>query len=91
MRYGYDLRNPKEMEMYVQKKQREYQRAFNTNLTPQEKYIEYIKEQQKEFEYFQERDRQEKELEQMKTDFIKEVEEETETAVYDLLNLLKFD
>jgi hypothetical protein len=60
-------------------------------LTPQEKYIEYIKEQQKEFEYFQERDRQEKELEQMKTDFIKEVEEETETAVYDLLNLLKFD
>lgn len=91
MRYGYDLRNPKEMEMYVQKKQREYQRAFNPNLTPQEKYIEYIKEQQKEFDYFQERDRQEKELEQMKTDFIKEVEEETETAVYDLLNLLKFD
>ena len=60
-------------------------------MTPQEKYIEYIKEQQKEFDYFLERDRQERELEQMKTEFIKEVEEETETAVYDILKSLKFD
>lgn len=91
MRYGYDLTNPKEMEMYVQKKQREYQRAFNPNLTIQEKYIEFIKEQQAEFDYFQERDRQERELEQMKTDFIKEVEEETETAINDIIKSLKFD
>ena len=42
-------------------------------------------------EYFLWRDRQERELEQMKTEFIKEVEEETETAVYDILKSLKFD
>lgn len=60
-------------------------------MTIQEKYIEIIKERQKEFKYFQEQDRQEKEMEQMKTEFIKEVEEETETAINDILKSLKIN
>jgi hypothetical protein len=44
MRFGYDMKNPIEREMYIEKHKRELQRAFDKDKTPQEKYIEFIKE-----------------------------------------------
>ena len=60
MRYGYDMNNPIEREMYFEKHQREMQRAADNTKTIQEKYNEFIKEQQAEFEYFRKRDLREK-------------------------------
>lgn len=46
-------------------------------------------------EYFKYKDSQEQEMEKaqekQKDDFIKEVKEETETAINDIIKLLKFD
>lgn len=44
MRYGYDMNNPIEREMYIEKHKRELQRAADNTKTPQEKYNEFIKE-----------------------------------------------
>ena len=95
MRYGYDLKNPMDREMYLKMRQREFERANNKDLTLQQAYTEYLKDNQKETEYFVWRDRQEQEIkkeqEKQKDDFIKEVEEETEKAVNEILKSLKFD
>ena len=95
MRYGYDLKKPMDREMYLKMRQREFERANNKDLTLQQAYTEYLKDNQKEMEYFLWRDRQEQEMkkeqEKQKDDFIKEVEEETEKAVNEILKLLKFD
>lgn len=63
MRYGYDMNNPIERQMYIDKHKRDLQRQFDDTKTPQEKYNEIIKEKQKEFEYFRNREEMEKELE----------------------------
>lgn len=95
MRYGYDLKNPMDREMYLKIRQREFERANNKDLTLQQAYTEYLKDYQKEMEYFVWRDRQEQEMEKaqekQKDDFIKEVKEETETAINDIIKSLKFD
>ena len=95
MRYGYDLKNPMDREMYLKMRQREFERANNKDLTLQQAYTEYLKDNQKEMEYFKWRDRQEQEIkkeqQKQKEDFIKEVEEETETAINDIIKSLKFN
>ena len=60
MRYGYDMQNPIEREMYIEKHKRELQRAADQTKTPQEKYAEFIREQQAEFDYFYKRDLRER-------------------------------
>lgn len=60
MRYGYDINNPIEREIYIQKHKRELQRAADNTKTPQQKYNEFIKEHQAEFEYFRKRDLRER-------------------------------
>lgn len=59
MRYGYEMKNPIEREMYIEKYKRQLQRAADNTKTPQEKYNEFIKEQQAEFKYFRKRDSRE--------------------------------
>ena len=78
MRYGYDMNNPIEREMYIEKHKRELQRAADNTKTPQEKYNEIIKEQQKEFEYFRNREKMEIELE-------KELEKQAAEKLPDIL------
>ena len=73
MRYGYDLKNPKERDMYMRQKQQAYQRANDTTKTEQEKYNEIIKERQEEYKYFMEREKQQKNIE---NDIEKQIEKE---------------
>lgn len=86
MRYGYDMNNPIERQMYIDKHKRDLQRQFDNSKTPQEKYIDFIKEQQKEFDYFYNREKMEKELEK---DLEKQAEEKLpeilENTLADLL------
>lgn len=91
MRYGYDLKKPMEKRMYMEMRKREFERLNNKDLTLSQAYTEYLKDRQKEIEYFRDRDNQEKEMEQQKEQFIKEVEKETENAVNKILKSLKFD
>lgn len=63
MRYGYDLTNPTERQMYIEKKQREYKRFNDKSKTFEEKYIDLIKERQEELKFFRERDKAEREIE----------------------------
>lgn len=90
MRYGYDLKNPKERDMYLRKKQQEYQRANDTTKTEQEKFNEIIKERQAELEYFREREKQQKNIE---NDIEKQIEKELpkiiETKLQELLKGFK--
>lgn len=78
MRYGYDMKNPIERQMYIDKHKRDLQRQFDDTKTPQEKYNEIIKEQQKEFEYFRNREKMEIELE-------KELEKQAAEKLPDIL------
>ena len=78
MRYGYDMKNPIERQMYIDKHKRDLQRQFDDTKTPQEKYNEIIKEQQKEFEYFRIREKMEIELE-------KELEKQAAEKLPDIL------
>ena len=78
MRYGYDMNNPIERQMYIDKHKRDLQRQFDNTKTPQEKYNEIIKEQQKEFEYFRNREKMEIELE-------KELEKQAAEKLPDIL------
>lgn len=78
MRYGYDMNNPIERQMYIDKHKRDLQRQFDDTKTPQEKYNEIIKEQQKEFEYFRNREKMEIELE-------KELEKQAAEKLPDIL------
>lgn len=43
MRYGYDLKNPMDREMYLKMRQREFERVNNKDLTLQQSYTEYLK------------------------------------------------
>ena len=61
MRYGYDLNNPKEREMYFEKRKREMKRQIN-NTDINKGFKEIIEENQKEIQYFRERENNEKEL-----------------------------
>ena len=59
MRYGYDLKNPMDREMYLKMRQREFERVNNKDLTLQEAYTQYLKDSQIERDYFIQRDKME--------------------------------
>jgi hypothetical protein len=44
MRYGYDLNDPLDRKMYLYKKQKEFERVNNKDLTLSQAYTEYLKE-----------------------------------------------
>ena len=77
MRYGYDLNNPKEREMYFEKRKREMKRQIN-NTDINKGLIEIIEENQKEIQYFRERENNEKELN-------KDVKEEIEDKLQEII------
>ena len=85
MRYGYNLNNPKEREMYFQKRQRDLKRQINT-VDINDGLWEIIKEHQNEIQYFREREREDFQLTPEQEN---QIAEEIETAVNDLLNSLK--
>lgn len=85
MKYGYDFNNPKEREMYFQKRQRDLKRQINT-VDINDGLWETIKEHQNEIQYFREREREDF---QLTPEQEKQITEEIETAVNDLLNSLK--
>ena len=74
MRYGYDLKNPMDREMYLKMRQREFERVNNKDLTLSQAYTEYLKDNKKEMEYFLWRDRQEQELKKEREKQIKKHE-----------------
>ena len=84
MRYDYDLNNPIEREMFIEKQKKQWNRVNNKELSLQQGFIEVMKEQQKEMEYFQYRDRIEKEL-------LKQVEEKTTEVIENVLNNLQIN
>ncbi len=90
MRYGYDLKNPMDREMYLKMKQREFERVNNKDLTLQQAYTEYLKDSFKERDYFILRDKmeqeQEKEMEkQLEEQIEKQLPEFIEKTLADLL------
>lgn len=85
MRYGYNLNNPKEREMYFQKRQRDLKRQINTG-DINDGLWEIIKEHQNEIQYFREREREDFQLTPEQEN---QITEEIETAVNDLLKSLK--
>ena len=85
MRYGYNLNNPKERELYFQKRQRDLKRQINT-VDINAGLWEIIKEHQNEIQYFREREREDFQLTPEQEN---QITEEIETAVNDLLNSLK--
>ena len=84
MRYGYNLNNPKEKEMYFQKRQRDLKRQINT-VDINDGLWEIIKEHQNEIQYFREREREDFQLTPEQEN---QIAKEIETAVNDLLNSL---
>lgn len=84
IRYDYDLNNPIEREMFIEKQKKQWNRVNNKELSLQQGFIEVMKEQQKEMEYFQYRDRIEKEL-------LKQVEEKTTEVIENVLNNLQIN
>ena len=74
MRYGYDLNNPIERDMYFKKKQRDLQRMFDKDKDINQSFAEVIRETQEELKYFQQREKQEQEIE-------KRIQEETEKRI----------
>lgn len=84
IRYDYDLNNPIEREMFIEKQKNQWNRVNNKELSLQQGFIEVMKEQQKEMEYFQYRDRIEKELS-------KQVEEKTVEVIETVLNNLQIN
>jgi hypothetical protein len=81
----YDLNNPKEREMYFQKRQRDLKRQINA-VDINDGLWEIIKEHQNEIQYFREREREDFQLTPEQEN---QIAEEIETAVNDLLNSLK--
>lgn len=74
MRYGYDLHNPIEREMYFKKHERDLQRMLNKGEDINKNFRDIIKETQEEMEYFKQREKQEQEIE-------KRIQEETERRI----------
>ena len=86
MRYGYDLNNPLEREKYFERFERNLKRANNKDLTLQEGLLQVMKEHKEEFEYFRQREEQEKYIrekveKQMRKELEKEIEKEIENKV----------
>ena len=84
IRFDYDLNNPIEREMFIEKQKNQWNRVNNKELSLQQGFIEVMKEQQKEMEYFQYRDKIEKEL-------LKQVEEKTTEVIENVLNNLQIN
>ena len=86
MKYEYDLNNPIEREMFLNKQKKQWERVNNKDLTLQQGFIEVMKEYQKDMEYFYNRDKMEKEIEQQ---VVKQLQEQlpefVENTVEDLL------
>ena len=53
MRYGYDINNPIEREMLLNRFEKNFKRANNKELTFEEGFMEVMKEHREEMEYFQ--------------------------------------
>ena len=70
MRYGYDLHNPLEREMYFKKHERDLQRMLNKGEDINKNFRDIIKETQEEIEYFKQREKQEQEEERQIADKI---------------------
>lgn len=90
MRYGYDLKNPMDREMYLEMRKREFERVNNKDLTLSQAYAEYLKDNKKEMDYFRFRDKmeqeQEKEMEkQLEEQIEKQLPEFIEKTLADLL------
>ena len=86
MRYGYDLNNPLEREMYFKRLVRNLQRANDKNITFEQGFNEVMKEHQEEMEYFLQREKQEKYIrekleKQIRKELEKEIEKEIENKV----------
>lgn len=64
MQFGYDFNDPIEREMYIEKKKKQFESVNDNTKTIQEKYIEYIKERQKETEYFFNREKIKEQLQE---------------------------
>lgn len=82
MRYGYDLKNPMDREMYLEMRKREFERVNNIDLTLSQAYAEYLKDNKKEMEYFKFRDKMEKEQEK---EIEKQIEEQIEKQLPDFI------
>ena len=61
MRYGYDLRDTRDREMYLKMKKREFERVNNKDLNLQQAYTEYLKDSFMERDYFIQREKEEQE------------------------------
>lgn len=86
MKYGYNLTDEKEKEMYFTKKKNQYSRLFDTEKTDDEKAIESIQELKKEREYFLNREQSERELQKQ---IEKKLPQVIEKTLNQLLNGLK--
>ena len=91
MRYGYDLKNPRDREMYLKMRKREFERVNNKDLTLQEAYTEYLKDSFMERDYFLQRDKEEKEAAaEMEKEIQEQIEKQLPQFLDDVLNdLLK--
>ena len=88
----YDLSNPREREMYFQKRQNDLKRVLDTTKSPQQKFNEIMKQQQEEIKYFREKQQQEREQKQQQEaeekEFLKEVEKTAAEAIENVLKNL---
>ena len=86
MRYGYDINNPIEREMLLNRFEKNFKRANNKELTFEEGFMEVMKEHREEMEYFQQREKQEKYIrekveKQIRKELEKEIEKQKENKV----------
>lgn len=82
MRYGYDLRDTRDREMYLKMKKRELERVNNKELNLQQAYTEYLKDSFMERDYFIQR---EKEEQAAAAEMEKEIQEQIEKQLPQVL------
>ena len=82
MRYGYDLRDTRDREMYLKMKKRELERVNNKDLNLQQAYTEYLKDSFMERDYFIQR---EKEEQAAAAEMEKEIQEQIEKQLPQVL------
>lgn len=70
MRYGYDLHNPLEREMFFKRHENNLKRMLDKENSIGQNFRDIIKETQEEFEYFRQREKQEQEEEKQITEKI---------------------
>lgn len=86
MRCAYDLSNPKERKMYMEKRKRDFERAMDTEKTIWEKQVEIMQERQKEIEFFMQSDREKAEMEkQLHEEIEKQLPKVVEKTLGELL------